>query len=180
MSQWNLLDELLKNSRESIVKNGDSWDIAYSFEMESGSESNPTVNYLVFTFGANEEIHPTYRKLNVIDTGNRLINLKIETLVNPTIDTLGTDISSKIINSNFNIENSFNFSMFDETSTLTDEGTRVPFSNTVIADRRSAGAEFIEREYIAPREGVIALKFSNYGTGDIKVEYSSGGHRFKL
>ncbi|MFW6282028.1 MAG: hypothetical protein ACOC1O_04465 [bacterium] len=180
MSQWNLLDRLWKASREYFLVVGDSWDISYNFNSEGGSKENPNINYLVFTFGEEEKIHPTYRKVNVIDLDNQIINLRISTLVNPTIDTLGNEVSENIVNSDFNRDNDFDFKFYDETSTLSDEGTKVPFSNTLRAERKSISTEFIDREYIAPINGIIAIKFANYGSGEVRIEYSSGGHRIKI
>ena len=178
MSQWDKLYDLWEFSKEKILKDGNSWDISYSFTMEAGNP-NP-VSYLFFTFGEDESIHPSYRKVNVIDTGNQPINLTVSTLVNPTGDVLGEDISDKIINSNLDISNTFNFNMYDETTTLTDEGTRVPFSSTIVSERKLASSDYIEREYIAPKGGTIAIKFENKGAGSVFIEYMAGGHRVKL
>jgi len=70
--------------------------------------------------------------------------------------------------------------MYDETSTITTTGDRVPFSGSLKADKKSVATEFITREYKAPTNGNIVLKFENLGDSDIEVEYNSGGHRVKL
>jgi len=175
MSRWDKVTEFVDIQSEFRLINGDMWIVSYSFEIPAN-----TTYYLIFEFGEDEEIHPTYRTIRASDLSNNIINLEMSTIINPPSYTLGTMIDKNIINSNFNKENSFNFHMYDETSSITDEGNRIVYESSLQADRKSSSISFIENEYIAPLGGIVALKFDNVGGGDIRLEYISGGHRRKL
>lgn len=175
MSKWNILEKIWKHNKCSLIENGDSWDIHYEFNLLSGE-----TKYLVFSFGNTEYIHPTTREIRILDLGNQITNVEISTYTQPTIGTLGNDISNKVFNSNINEEDNFDFIMYDETSTVTDDGIKLPYSATLSVDKKSVAGEFIERAYVAPVDGYIVLKFVNNGSGEVGVEYNAGGHRIKV
>lgn len=159
------------SAKTDSVENGNAWLISHDFVMDSG-----TTAYLIFR-STGRHIHATNRRVNVVDLGIRLINVKITTLKSPTIGTLGNDISSKIINANFNYADNIDLEMFDETSTVTNDGPEAPFSGTITADRRQAAAEFISDQYILEVDSYLALKFENLGQGQVRVEYNSNGYQ---
>lgn len=175
-----ILQRVFRDTRKGLVsidnptdaiERGNGWVAHYEFSLTSG-----TTVYLVFET-SDKYIHVRNRSVNVVDLDNQIINVQTKTLTNATIDTLGNDISDKVINANFNLDNSIQIDMYDETTTLTDEGAKLPFSGTLRADRRQAALSFIQDEYILKRNNYLAIKFENLGDGDVRVEYTSNGYQ---
>ena len=161
-----------QRSNRYYVNKGLGWNIAYQFELTSGSTA-----YMAFET-QDERIHAANRRVKVIGLDNQLIDCRVTTLKNATVDTLGNDITSTtLFNADLNSDNGINFKVYDETTTITDEGTEAPFSNRLRADRRQASQDFITDEYILRENGVRVLKFENLGEGDVEVEYSSTGYQ---
>lgn len=158
------------NSVDAII-DGRGWVANYSFNLASGSTA-----YLAFkTF--DKKIHARGRSVNVVDLGNKVINVSVETLVNATVNTLGSDISSNIINANLNLSNIIELEMYDETTTITSEGSKIPFSGTIAGDKKQTGTAFISDEYILKTNDVLVLKFVNNGSDSVRIEYNSNGYQ---
>lgn len=155
------------------IEQGYGWIASYEFELAAGATA-----YLAFETG-NPDIHARNRNVNVADLGNQIIDVKIETLANATIDTLGVDISENIINANLNLDNSIVLSMYDETTTVTSEGGKIPFSGTISGDRKQVGTSFISDEYVLKNNDFIVLKFVNNGSGNVRIEYNSNGYQYE-
>ena len=154
------------------VNKGLGWNIAYQFELTSGS----TV-YMAFET-QNERIHAANRMVKVVGLDNQLIDCRVTTLKSATVDTLGSDITATtLFNADLNSDNGINLKVYDETTTITDEGTEAPFSSRLRADRRQADQDFIADEYILKQNDVRVLKFENLGDGNVEVEYSSTGYQ---
>jgi len=165
-----------EHRRERLIRNyinrGLGWNIAYQFELTSGSTA-----YMAFET-QDDRIHASGRRIKVIGLDNQLIDCRVTTLKNATVDTLGTDISdTTIFNADLNSDNGINLKMYDETTTITDEGAEAPFSSRIRADRRSANDEYITNEYILKQNDVRVLKFENIGDGNVEAEYSSTGYQ---
>jgi len=160
------------NSQVDLISRGLGWNIAYSFTVTG----NSTV-YLAFETGE-ERIHAVQRRVKVVNQSSQEVGCTVTTLKNATVDTLGADITdTTVFNADLNSDNGINLTMYDETTTISDEGTEAPFSNRIRADRRSATGEFITDEYILRKNGIRVLKFENLGDGNVEIEYSSTGHQ---
>jgi len=154
------------------INRGLGWNIAYRFELATA-----TTAYLAFETG-DERIHANARGVKVVGLDNSLIDCRISTLKNATVDALGNDITdTSVFNADLNSDNGINLTMYDETTTISDEGTEAPFSNRIRADRRAASDEYIVNEYILRENGVRVLKFENLGAGTIEIDYSSSGYQ---
>jgi len=161
-----------QRSNSFYIYNGLGWNISYTFQLSTGE-----TKYLAFETGE-DLIHATNRRTKFIALDNQLLDCRVTTLKNAIVDTLGTDISDiTIFNSDLNSDNGINLTMYDETTTISDEGTEAPFSSRIIADRRSSGQEFITDQYILKKNGIRVLKFENLGDGDVEVEYASTGYQ---
>ena len=176
MSDWSLISrildiyELTKNDRYYIHQ-GLGWNIQYNFDMIANSTT-----YLAFETGE-PEIHATSRRVKAIGLDNQLIDVRVTTLKNATIDVLGNNISNRVFNGDLNLNNSIELNMYDETTTIADEGTEAPFSSRMRADRRQAAQEFITNEYILRKNNFRVLKFENLGDGSVEIEYASSGYQ---
>lgn len=153
------------------IEQGFGWVASYNFELAAGATA-----YLAFETSV-PDIHVRNRSVNVVDLANQVIDVKVETLANVTINTLGNDISSNIINANLNLNNSIVLSMYDETTTVTTDGDKIPFSGTIAGDRKQVGSTFISDEYILKNNDYLVLKFVNNGTGNVRIEYNSNGYQ---
>ena len=154
------------------INRGLGWNIAYNFQLNSGVTS-----YLAFET-QDDRIHATQRNVQVVGLDNSLIDCEVTTLKNATVDTLGTDITdTSVFNADLNSDNGINLIMYNETTTISDEGTEAPFSNRIRADRRSEGSEYIANEYILRENAVRVLKFENKGDGNVQIYYSSTGYQ---
>ena len=153
------------------IERGNGWVARYEFELAAGATA-----YLAFETN-DKYIHARNRSVNVVDLDNQIINVQTKTLANATIDTLGNDISSNILNANLNLDNTIALSMYDETTTVTSDGNEVPFSGTIAGDRKQVGTAFISDEYILKLNDVIVLKFINNGSGSVRIEYNSNGYQ---
>ena len=188
MSKWNELTELRDkfinliigkngllysgNTIQYYINNELGWNIAYSFTLTGN-----TTAYLAFETGT-ERIHAIQRGVKVINNSSQEVGCTVTTLKNATIDTLGTDITdTTVFNADLNSDNGINLTMYDETTTVSDEGTEAPFSSIIIADRRSANQEFIANQYILRTNGFRILKFENLTNNDLIIEYSSTGYQ---
>ena len=160
------------NSQVDLISRGLGWNIAYSFTVTG----NSTV-YLAFETGE-ERIHAVQRRVKVVNQSSQEVGCTVTTLKNATVDTLGADITdTTVFNADLNSDNGINLTMYDETTTISDEGTEAPFSSTIIADRRSASQDFIANQYILKTNGIRVLKFENITSNDLVVEYSSTGYQ---
>lgn len=166
----NLAITVLNHPTDAIEK-GNGWIVNYDFDLVAGATA-----YLAFETG-DKHIHVRSRSLNIVDLSNQVIVLRTETLAAATIDTLGTDISENVINANLNIADNIDVTMYDETTTVTAEGSRIPFTKTISGDRKQAGATVISDEYILELNGLIVLKFVNEGIGNVRIEYNSNGYQ---
>ena len=156
----------------NYINRGLGWNIAYQFELISGSTA-----YMAFET-QDERIHAANRRVKVIGLDNQLIDCRVTTLKNATVGTLGNDITSTtLFNADLNSDNGINLKVYDETTTIIDEGTEASFSSRLRADRRQADQDFIADEYILKQNGVRVLKFENLGDGNVEVEYSSTGYQ---
>jgi len=161
-----------QRSNRYYIYNGLGWNIAYQFELTSGS----TV-YMAFET-QDDRIHAANRMVKVVGLDNQLIDCRVTTLKSATVDTLGNDITSTtLFNADLNSDNGINLKVYDETTTVSDEGTEAPFSSRLKADRRQTDQEFIADEYILKQNDVRVLKFENLGDGNVEVEYSSTGYQ---
>ena len=170
---WILFNNLKKQrSNRFYINKGLGWNIAYQFQLNTGVTS-----YLAFETGE-ERIHASNRRVKVIGLDNQLIDVRVTTLKSAVVDILGNDITATtVFNADLDNDNTINLTMYDETTTITDEGTEAPFSSRMRADRRSATGEFITDEYILRKNGIRVLKFENLGDGNVEIEYSSTGHQ---
>ena len=160
------------NTMQYYINNGLGWNIAYSFTVAGNSTA-----YLAFETGT-KRIHAVQRKIKVVNESSQEVGCTVTTLKNATVDTLGTDISdTTIFNADLNSDNGINLTMYDETTTISDEGTEAPFSSTIIADRKSANQEFITNQYILRENGIRVLKFENITNNDLIIEYASTGYQ---
>lgn len=160
-------------SNRYYINKGLGWNIAYSFTLDK----NETM-YLAFETNGSR-IHATARKVRVIDLNNQPIYLEIVTLKNATVDVLGSDISDRIFNADLNLgTENIDLIMYDETTTIEDEGTEAPFSSTLRSERRTITEEYIENEYILRENGYRVLKFNNLSdNSEVKIEYNSTGYQ---
>ncbi len=170
---WVLFNELRKQRKiRWYVYNGLAWNIAYQFQLNTGVTA-----YLVFEAGE-ERIHATSRRVKVVGLDNQLVDVRVTTLKNATVDVLGNDITATtVFNADLENDNTIDLSMYDEATTIVDEGLEAPFSSRIKADRRSANQEFITDEYILKRNNFRVLKFENLGDGNVEIEYSSTGYQ---
>lgn len=163
---------VVTDSLADMIDKGQGWNIQYSFTLAGNSTA-----YLVFeTFDS--PIHATSRRVKGIDIDNQIVDLRVTTLTNATVNVLGNDISNRVFNANLNKDSSnIDIKVYDETTTITDEGLDSPFSSRIKADRRMAGQQFIANEYVLKNNNYRVLKFENLNNGDIEVEYSSAGYQ---
>ena len=155
------------------VTRGLGFYIYYEFDLPLD-----TTKYLVFIPGE-VDIHAQNRRVNIVDLDNQLINVKINTFADATVNTLGTDISEKIINADLNNDNGILLSFYDDTSDVDVSGAvRLPFSGTISGDRKSVASTYITNEYILERQEPLVVEFINNSTqGDVRVEYNSFGYQ---
>lgn len=166
------LNSLIMNKKASdAIWRGNGWVANYSFDLAAEETA-----YLVFE-ASDKYIHVRNRSINAVDLENNVIDVTIETLKNATIDALGNDISENIVNANLNENNSIELNAYDETTTITDEGNKVPFSGTIAGDKKRTSFSFIEDEYILKLNDYLVLKFENNGSGDVRIEYHSNGYQ---
>ncbi len=167
-------DYKLERSNRWYVNKGLAWNIAYQFQLNTGE-----TKYLAFETG-DDRIHATSRRVKVVGLDNQLVDVRVTTLKNATVDVLGNDITSTtVFNADLDNDNTINLTMYDETTTISDEGTEAPFSTRLRADRRSASQEFITDEYILRKNGIRVIKYENLGNGNVEIEYSSTGYQEK-
>jgi len=146
--------------------------IQHEFDLLSGE-----TKYLVLET-ADVDIHATNRTVRVVDLSTQQIEVRVTTYVDATVTTLGNDISDKIVNANFNFDNSIILSMYDETSVVdVTNATKVPFSGTITGDKKSVATTFISNEYVLSRNAPLVIAFENLGQGDDRIEYNAAGYQ---
>lgn len=175
-----ILQRVFRDTRKGLVsidnptdaiERGNGWVAHYEFSLTAGATA-----YLAFET-SDKYIHARNRSINVVDLANQIIDVQVKTLTNATIDTLGNDISDNVINANLNLTNTIALNMYDEATTVTSDGSEVPFTGTITGDRKQVGATIIEDEYILKLNDIIVLKFINNGSGEVRIEYNSNGYQ---
>lgn len=162
---------IMVDNKATMIDLGLGWGIHYEFTVAAGD----TV-YLLFEASTN--IHPTNRRVVIIDTVNQAIDVDVSTYKGITIDSYGVDISEQVTNLNFNYTNNVGVTMYDETTEITTNGAKLPYSARVVADKKTATQLFIDGEYVLADNSAVALEFKNNGGGEVTIQYNSNGYQY--
>lgn len=155
------------------VDRGYGWIITHRFNLAAN-----TTKYLVF-LASTPTVHPTFRKVSGVALSNNYTDLDIITYKDAVISNYGTEITDQVIyNANFNLDKSnILLKMWNQNSDVdVSSAIELPFSSTLITDRRLGNTEFVQGEYILPSNSSAALAFINNGDGEIEVIYTSHGY----